>query len=195
MAHYANGTIDIEYKYPFGWGELWGIANRGDYDLRRHMKNSRSEFATQVDPMTNESFVPHVIEPALGMGRVMFALLLDGYTSEMVNGRERVVLKFHRDIAPYQMAILPLSRKPELSSIAEGVFNSLSSKYRLDFDVTGSIGKRYRRQDEIGTPLCITVDFDTVNDNCVTVRDRDTMQQVRVPISDLEFDDALNRFG
>lgn len=191
LAHYAIATVDLEYRYPFGWGELWGISNRGDNDLRRHMIHSQSDYAGQMIQSTNERFVPHVIEPALGLGRLMYALLLDAYKSEVVNDRERTVLQLHKDISPYQIAILPISKKPELTCISEQIFEDMSNKYRVDIDFTGSIGKRYRRHDEIGTPACLTVDFETARDNCVTIRDRDTMRQVRIGIPEVvrgEFD-------
>lgn len=182
LAHYARATTDIQFKYPFGWSELWGIANRTDYDLKKHMDASGKSLQYQ-DAATKQEFLPHVVEPALGAGRVMLAMLLDAYDEEEVLGRKRTVLRLHPDIAPYRFAVLPLVKKEPLLEVAQKLFEDLSLGSSVDFDVAGSIGRRYRRQDEIGTPMCLTVDFDTLEDQCVTVRDRDSMEQKRVPIA------------
>ena len=170
--------------FPFGWGELWGVADRTDYDLTQHAEHSGQPME-YFDPETNEKYVPYVIEPSLGADRVLLAFLCNAYDEEQDDkGDTRVVLRLHPALAPFKAAVLPLSKK--LSEKATEVFKSLSADYMLDFDDAGSIGKRYRRQDEIGTPICITYDFDSVEDNCVTVRDRDTMEQKRIPISELK---------
>ncbi|KUF95384.1 hypothetical protein AM588_10005344 [Phytophthora nicotianae] len=184
LAHYARATTDIQFKYPFGWSELWGIANRTSYDLKKHMDASGKSLKYQ-DLVAKEEFLPHVIEPALGAGRVMLSMLLDAYDEEEVNGRQRTVLRLHPDIAPYRFAVLPLSKKEPLLDVAQKLFEDLCASASVDYDVTGSIGRRYRRQDEIGTPMCLTVDFDTLEDKCVTVRDRDSMEQKRVPIEQI----------
>lgn len=184
LCFYSKATTDFEYLFPFGWGELWGIADRTDYDLTQHA-NLSGESMEYFDPETNEKFVPYVIEPSLGADRVALAFLVEAYDEETVGeGDVRVVLHFHPAIAPIKAAVLPLSKK--LSDKAEAVYTELAKYFSVDFDETGSIGKRYRRQDEIGTPFCITYDFDSENDGCVTVRDRDTMEQVRLPIADLK---------
>ena len=185
LSHYSNATTDIEYKFPFGWGELWGIASRTDFDLRKHAEHSGEDFRYH-DPETNEKYIPYCIEPSLGADRVTLAFLCDAYDEEGVEGSKdaRTVLHFHPALAPYKAAILPLSKK--LSGEAIKIFEQLSSKFSIDFDESQSIGKRYRRQDEIGTPYCVTFDFDSLEDNQVTVRDRDSMEQVRMPISELE---------
>lgn len=184
LAFYSKATSDVEVKFPFGWGELWGIADRTDYDLNQHIKHSGEEML-YLDPVTNEKYVPYVIEPSLGCDRVVLAFLCDAYDEEELEGGDsRTVLRLHPALAPFKAAILPLSKK--LSGKAEEVYAKLSKKFMVDYDEAGSIGKRYRREDEIGTPFCITVDFDTLEDNSVTVRDRDTMQQVRIAIDDLE---------
>ncbi len=185
-AHYSKKTIDIEFQYPFGQKELYGLAYRTDYDLKAHEKNS-GENLKYRDPETGKEFVPHVIEPSLGVERTILAVLLSAYTEEQVKtakGTEekRVVLKLPAVIAPYKTAVLPLADKPELVKMGEDIRNSLSLLFSVDFDVTQSIGKRYRRQDEIGTPYCITVDFDSLGDGKVTIRDRDSMKQDRVEI-------------
>ena len=181
---YSKATTDIEFKFPFGWGELWGIADRTDYDLTRHMEHSKQDLSYQ-DPITNEKYVPYVIEPSLGCDRVALAFLCNSYEEqELEEGDSRVVLHLHPALAPVKVAVLPLSKK--LSENAEKIYEELSKEFMCEFDETASIGKRYRRQDEIGTPYCITVDFETENDGCVTVRDRDTMQQERVSISELK---------
>ena len=184
LVFYSKATTDIEYAFPFGWGELWGIADRTDYDLTNHMNMSKEDF-TYLDPETNERYVPYCIEPSLGADRVALAFLCHSYDEEeIVEGDTRTVLHLHPALAPYKVAVLPLSKK--LSEKAEEVYTQLSKKFMCEYDETGSIGKRYRREDEIGTPYCVTVDFDTLEDNTVTVRDRDTMEQVRVNINDLE---------
>ncbi len=187
LCFYSKGTTDIEFLFPFGWGELWGIADRTDYDLTQH-QNTSGESMEYFDTETNEKYVPYVVEPSLGADRVALAFLCDAYDEEVIDEAKndvRVVLHLHPALAPVKAAVLPLSKK--LSDKAtEEVFASLSKKFNVDFDDAGSIGKRYRREDEIGTPFCITYDFESVEDHCVTVRDRDTMEQVRMPIADLE---------
>ncbi len=184
LSHYSNGTTDIEYSFPFGWGELWGIADRTDYDLKSHMNVSKEDFNYQ-DPETGEKYVPYCIEPSVGADRVTLAFLCDSYEEEEIaEGDTRTVLHLHPALAPYKVAILPLSKK--LSDKAREVYEKLSKKFMCDYDEAGSIGKRYRREDEIGTPYCVTVDFDTLEDNTVTIRDRDTMEQIRLEISEVE---------
>ncbi|MCA1058018.1 glycine--tRNA ligase [Rossellomorea aquimaris] len=183
LSHYSNATTDIEYKFPFGWGELWGVADRTDFDLKRHMEHSNEDFH-YMDPQTNEKYVPYCIEPSLGADRVTLAFLCDAYEEEELENDSRTVLRFHPALAPFKAAVLPLSKK--LSDDAFKVYEELSQDLMIDFDETASIGKRYRRQDEIGTPFCITFDFDSVEDGQVTVRDRDTMDQVRMPISEVK---------
>lgn len=184
LSFYSNATSDIEFLFPFGWGELWGVADRTDYDLKKHMEHSGQEL-TYLDPTTNEKYVPYVIEPSLGADRVALAFLVDAYDEEeLENGDKRTVLHLHPALAPFKAAILPLSKK--LSEKALDVYAKLSKKFNIDYDEAGSIGKRYRREDEIGTPYCITVDFDTLEDNTVTVRDRDNMTQIRLSIDELE---------
>ncbi len=186
LSFYSRATTDFEFLFPFGWGELWGIADRTDYDLTQHAKHSGKDL-TYFDPETNEHYVPYVIEPSLGADRVALAFLVDAYDEEVIDAEKndiRVVMHFHPALAPFKAAILPLSKK--LSEGAGKVFDELSKYFNVDFDESGSIGKRYRRQDEIGTPFCITYDFDSETDGCVTVRDRDTMEQVRLPISELK---------
>ncbi|EPR13298.1 glycine--tRNA ligase [Ruminiclostridium papyrosolvens] len=183
LSHYSNATTDIEFLFPFGWGELWGIADRTDFDLKQHMIHAKDDLS-YFDPTTNEKYVPYCIEPSLGADRVTLAFLCDAYNEEEVaEGDVRTVLKFHPAIAPVKIAVLPLSKK--LGEEAEKVYHMLTKTYYCEYDETGSIGKRYRRQDEIGTPYCITFDFDSLEDKSVTVRDRDTMQQVRIKIEDL----------
>lgn len=185
LSHYSTATTDFEFKFPFGWGELWGIADRTDFDLKAHQRVS-GENMEYIDPVTNERFVPYVIEPSLGADRVALAFLCDAYEEqELEGGDSRVVLHLHPALAPYKAAVLPL-QKNKLGDLATEVFQNLSKKFMVEYDETGSIGKRYRRQDEIGTPFCITVDFDTQENGTVTVRDRDTMAQERVAIADLE---------
>ncbi|MBQ4160028.1 MAG: glycine--tRNA ligase [Clostridia bacterium] len=183
LSHYSNATTDIEFVFPFGWGELWGIADRTDYDLKQHAEHS-GESMDYTDPVTNERYVPYCVEPSLGADRVALAFLVDAYDEEKLEGDDvRVVLRLHPALAPIKAAVLPLSKK--LSDKAGEVFEMLAKKYRIEFDDAGSIGKRYRRQDEIGTPFCITYDFESEADGCVTVRERDSMEQVRMPISEL----------
>ena len=183
LSHYSNATTDIEFKFPFGWGELWGIADRTDFDLKQHMEYSKDDLS-YFDPATNVKYVPYCIEPSLGADRVTLAFLCEAFDEEEVaQGDVRTVLRFHPAIAPVKFAILPLSKK--LSDDAYKVYETLAKNYTCEFDETGSIGKRYRRQDEIGTPFCVTFDFESLNDSSVTVRDRDTMQQVRVKIDEL----------
>ena len=183
LVFYSKATTDIEFAFPFGWGELWGIADRTDYDLSRHMEHS-GEDMTYLDPESNEKYVPYVIEPSLGADRVALAFLCNSYEEqEIAEGDKRTVLHLHPALAPYKVAVLPLSKK--LSEKADEVYTMLSKKFMCDYDETGSIGKRYRREDEIGTPFCVTVDFDTLEDGCVTVRDRDTMEQIRIKIDDV----------
>ncbi len=184
LCFYSKATTDFEFMFPFGWGELWGVADRTDYDLTQHSKHS-GEAMEYFDPETNEKFIPYVIEPSLGADRVTLAFLCNAYDEETdEKGDKRVVLRLHPALAPFKAAVLPLSKK--LSEKALDIKDELSKDFMVDFDDAGSIGKRYRRQDEIGTPLCITYDFDSENDNCVTVRDRDTMSQIRIPISELK---------
>ena len=183
LSFYSNATSDIEYLFPFGWGELWGIADRTDYDLNKHQEHSGQDLS-YLDQTTNEKYIPYVIEPSLGADRVALAFLIEAYDEEELEGGDsRTVMHLHPALSPFKAAILPLSKK--LSERALEVYADLSKKFNLDFDETGSIGKRYRRQDEIGTPFCITVDFDTLEDGCVTVRDRDNMEQQRVKIEDV----------
>ena len=184
LSHYSNATTDIEFVFPFGWGELWGVADRTDFDLKQHASHS-GESMEYLDPATNEKYVPYCVEPSLGADRVALAFLVDAYDEESIGeGDTRVVLHLHPALAPMKAAILPLSKK--LSEGAGELYAKLSKKFTIDYDEAGSIGKRYRRQDEIGTPYCITYDFDSLEDGCVTVRDRDTMQQQRLPIDDLD---------
>ena len=192
LSFYSKATTDFEYLFPFGWGELWGVADRTDYDLSQHIKTSGQDLS-YFDPETNERYVPYVIEPSLGADRVALAFLVDAYDEEVVDESKndtRVVLHLHPALAPFKCAVLPLSKK--LAGPAQELYARLAKEFMVDYDDTGSIGKRYRRQDEIGTPFCVTVDFDTVGDDtkpgdgCVTVRDRDTMEQVRMPMDQLE---------
>lgn len=184
LVFYSKGTTDIEFAFPFGWGELWGIADRTDYDLTAHQTHSKEDMS-YLDPETNEKYIPYVIEPSVGADRVTLAFLCNAYEEqELGEGDTRIVLHLHPALAPYKAAILPLSKK--LNDKADEVFQTLAKAFPVDYDEAGSIGKRYRRQDEIGTPYCITVDFDTLEDNQVTVRDRDTMEQIRIPIDQVE---------
>lgn len=187
LSFYSKGTTDIEYTFPFGWGELWGIADRTDYDLSRHQEVSGQDL-TYFDDVNNKKFIPYVIEPSLGADRVVLAFLCEAYDEENIGTEEksdiRNVMHFHPAIAPVKIAILPLSKK--LSKNAEKIYDTLSKKYYCEFDERGNIGKRYRRQDEIGTPFCITYDFDSETDEAVTIRDRDSMKQVRVKIEELK---------
>lgn len=192
LCFYSKATTDFEFLFPFGWGELWGVADRTDYDLGQHQQHSGKDM-TYFDQESNEHYLPYVIEPSLGADRVALAFLVDAYDEEVIDAEKndvRTVLHLHPALAPYKAAVLPLSKK--LGDKATEIYEELSKYFMVDYDETGSIGKRYRREDEIGTPLCITVDFETVGDaekpadNCVTVRDRDTMEQVRLPISELK---------
>ena len=184
-SHYSKRTVDIEYNYPFaGWSELEGVANRSDYDLKQHAAHS-GENLTYFDQSTNESYVPYVIEPAVGADRMMLAFLVDAYTEEEVNGEQRTVLKLHPRLAPTKAAVFPLSKKQPVSTIARELYDDLKGDYRIFYDDSGSIGRRYRRQDEAGTPFCVTVDFDTIDDRQVTIRGRDTMQQERIPLEEV----------
>ena len=184
LCFYSKATTDFEFLFPFGWGELWGIADRTDYDLGQHQNHSGKDM-TYFDPETNEHYIPYVVEPSLGADRVALAFLVDAYDEETIGENDvRVVLHLHPALAPVKAAILPLSKK--LSEKALELYDELAKYFPCDFDETGSIGKRYRREDEIGTPFSITYDFDTENDGCVTVRDRDTMQQVRIPMSEVK---------
>ena len=184
LCFYSKATTDFEFMFPFGWGELWGVADRTDYDLTQHSNHS-GEAMEYFDPETNEKYIPYVIEPSLGADRVLLAFLCNAYDEEEdEKGDKRVVMRFHPALAPFKAAVLPLSKK--LSAEATEIYTELSKYFSVDYDDAGSIGKRYRREDEIGTPICITYDFDSVEDKCVTVRDRDTMEQKRIPISDLK---------
>ncbi len=184
LSHYSKATTDFEFVFPFGWGELWGIADRTDFDLTQH-QNVSGKSMEYYDAEANERFIPYVIEPSLGADRVVLAFLCDAYDEEAVGENDvRVVLHLHPALAPFKACVLPLSKK--LSEEATEVYTKLSKLWMIDYDETGSIGKRYRRQDEIGTPFCITYDFDSATDGCVTVRDRDTMEQVRLPIDQLQ---------
>ncbi|MBQ7005826.1 MAG: glycine--tRNA ligase [Clostridia bacterium] len=185
LCFYSKATTDFEYLFPFGWGELWGVADRTDYDLTQHI-NTSGKALDYFDPTTNERYIPYVIEPSLGVERLFLAVMTEAYDEEVVDAEKndtRVVLHFHPALAPIKAAVLPLSKK--LNAEAEEVYHMLQKKFMTEFDDAGSIGKRYRRQDEIGTPFCITYDFESAEDGCVTVRDRDTMQQERVKIDEL----------
>ncbi len=183
LCFYSKATTDFEYLFPFGWGELWGVADRTDYDLTQHI-NTSGKSLEYFDPQTNEKYVPYVIEPSLGVERLFLAIMTEAYDEEVIDEKDtRVVLRFHPALAPVKAAVLPLSKK--LGEGAEKVYDMLAKNFMTEYDDTGSIGKRYRRQDEIGTPFCITFDFDSLEDNCVTVRDRDTMAQERVAINNL----------
>ncbi len=187
LCFYSKATTDFEFRFPFGWGELWGVADRTDYDLTQH-QNTSGQDMTYFDQDKNEHYIPYVIEPSLGVERSVLAFLCNAYTEEVLtdaNGKEdvRVVMKFHPALAPYKAAVLPLAKK--LAPVAEPIHEELSKYFMVDYDAAGSIGKRYRREDEIGTPFCICVDFDTETDGCVTIRDRDTMEQVRIPAGEV----------
>ena len=185
LSHYSSGTSDIEFKFPWGWGELEGIAQRTNFDLNRHAEFSKQKL-DYFDQATNERYVPFVVEPAAGANRTMAAFLLAAYDEDVVNDEPRTVLRLHPRLAPYQVAILPLSKKDSLTPLADQIFSVLSKRYYCDYDETQAIGRRYRRQDEIGTPYCITVDFDSLEDGQVTIRERDTTKQERVSIDQLE---------
>ena len=184
LAFYSKATTDFEIMFPFGWGELWGVADRTDYDLTQHIKTSGKSLE-YFDPETNEKYVPYVIEPSLGVERLFLAVVCDAYDEEALeDGTSRTIMHFHPALAPIKAAVLPLSKK--LSEKAAELYEELGKHFCVDYDEAGAIGKRYRRQDEIGTPFCITYDFDTENDNCVTVRERDSMQQVRIPLAEVK---------
>lgn len=185
LSHYSSMTFDIEYNFPFGWGELMGIAYRGDFDLQQHQKFSGKDLS-YMDPITNEKYIPHVIEPSFGTDRAILVILLDAYEEDTVGGETRTVMHLDPKIAPIKAAIFPLMKKPELTEVANKISNTLRQKFAIEYDESGAIGKRYRRQDEIGTPYCITVDYDTLTDHKVTLRERDTTKQERVNIDDLE---------
>ena len=197
LCFYSKGTTDFEFLFPFGWGELWGVADRTDYDLTQHQNTSGKDM-TYFDQETGERYIPYVVEPSLGADRVTLAFLIEAYDEEVVgqdkkgNDDVRVVMHFHPALAPFKAAVLPLSKKEVLAGPAQELRNELSKSFMVDYDDTGSIGKRYRRQDEIGTPYCITLDFETVGDentpadHCVTIRDRDTMEQVRIPMDQVK---------
>jgi glycyl-tRNA synthetase len=193
LSHYSAGTSDVEFLFPWGWGELEGIAQRTDYDLKQHAAHSGQKL-DYFDQATNERYVPFVVEPAAGATRTMAAFLLAAYDEDIVNDEARTVLRLHPRLAPYKVAVLPLSKKDTLTPLAKQIHRSLADRYMVDYDETQAIGRRYRRQDEIGTPLCVTVDFDSLEDNAVTIRDRDTTSQVRVSIDDL-LGEVTNRLG
>ena len=182
LCFYSKATTDFEFLFPFGWGELWGVADRTDYDLTQHINTSGKDLS-YTDPVTNEKYVPYVIEPSLGVERMVLALLCNAYDEEEVDGETRVVMRFSPAVAPVKVAVLPLQK--QLGEKAEAIYFELAKHFPCDYDLSGSIGKRYRRQDEIGTPYCITVDFDTLEDDTVTVRERDTMSQIRMPVEAL----------
>ncbi|MBR2354219.1 MAG: glycine--tRNA ligase [Clostridia bacterium] len=186
LCFYSKATTDFEFLFPFGWGELWGVADRTDYDLTQHQNTSGKDL-TYFDQETGEHYIPYVVEPSLGVERSVLAVLCDAYDEEVIDAEKndvRTVMHLHPALAPFKAAILPLSKK--LSEGAEAIYSDLAKYFSVDYDEAGSIGKRYRRQDEVGTPLCITYDFESETDGCVTVRDRDTMEQVRIPIADLK---------
>ena len=185
LSHYSKQTTDIEYEFPFGWGELEGIADRTDYDLKVHQERSKTDL-TFLDPESNERYLPWEIEPAVSVDRIVITLLLDAYDEDVVNNEPRVLLRLHPNVAPVQVAVVPLSKKEDLIGAAREVLSTVRGRFRVEYDQTGgSIGKRYRRQDEIGTPFCVTVDFDTLQDRAVTIRQRDSTAQERVPVSGL----------
>ena len=184
LCFYSKATTDFEYLFPFGWGELWGVADRTDYDLTQHM-NTSGKSLEYFDPQTNEKYIPYVIEPSLGVERLFLAIVVEAYDEEVIDEKDtRVVLHLHPALAPFKATVLPLSKK--LNDKAQEVYDMLAKDFMVDYDDAGSIGKRYRRQDEIGTPFCVTYDFESENDGAVTVRDRDTMEQERIKIEDLD---------
>lgn len=185
LAHYAKACVDVEYEFPIGWSELEGIANRTDFDLSQHSKWSGKDLS-YFDPQTNERYIPYVIEPSAGADRSVLAFLVDAYREEEVEGAARVVLKLHPSLAPVKVAVLPLSRNERLTPFAREIHERLCRSFVTEYDDTQSIGRRYRRQDEIGTPLCVTVDFESLEDNQVTIRDRDTLAQIRIPVTEME---------
>ncbi|HCY05747.1 MAG TPA: glycine--tRNA ligase, partial [Erysipelotrichaceae bacterium] len=183
LSFYSVGTCDIEYKFPFGWGEIWGIADRTDYDLKQHMKHSKVNME-YIDPITNERYVPYCVEPSVGVERLLLMFFTEAYDEEILeNNDTRIVMRFSNQLAPVKAAVFPLRK--DLRDKALEIHKMLSSEFNVEYDESGSIGKRYRRQDAIGTPYCITVDPETLNDGCVTIRDRDSMEQKRVKIEDL----------
>jgi glycyl-tRNA synthetase len=184
LAHYAKAAFDVEYEFPFGWQELEGIANRTDFDLKQHSQHSGKDLS-YFDEETKEHYLPYVIEPSMGVERTLFTLMIDAYDEEEVRGETRVVLRFHPSVAPIQVAVLPLSKNEQLLPMSREVEELLRPNFRVEYDETQSIGRRYRRHDEIGTPFAVTVDFDSLGDRAVTIRERDTMEQVRVGISEL----------
>ena len=184
LSHYSAGTSDIEFLFPWGWGELEGIAQRTDFDLKQHAEHSRQKLE-YFDQATNERYVPYVVEPAAGANRTMAAFLLAAYDEDVINDEPRTVLRLHPRLAPFQVAVLPLSKKETLMPLAKQIHSMLGARYMCDFDETQAIGRRYRRQDEIGTPFCVTVDFDSLDDNSVTIRERDSTAQNRVKIDSL----------
>lgn len=190
LCFYSKATTDFEFKFPMGWGELWGVADRTDYDLNCHIKQSGKNLE-YLDPVTNERYIPYVIEPSLGVERMVLATLCNAYEEEQLENDTRVVMHFHPALAPYKVAVLPLQKK-ELGEKASEIYRNLAKKFSATYDESASIGKRYRRQDEIGTPLCVTVDFDTLQDNTVTVRNRDTMEQIRISVDEL--DNYISKF-
>jgi glycyl-tRNA synthetase len=187
LSHYSNATCDIEYRYPFGWGELWGVASRTDYDLKAHQAASGQDMQ-YLDQVTGERYVPYVVEPALGVDRLLLTVLIDAYDEDEIGGEKRTVLRLHPRLAPVKAAILPLMKKPPLTALAREVFGRVmkTGRWFLEIDETGSIGKRYRRQDELGTPFCFTVDFESLDDKKVTIRDRDTTKQERIDIDAID---------
>jgi glycyl-tRNA synthetase len=185
LSHYSTMTYDIEYNFPFGWGELMGLAYRGCFDLTQHQEHSGSKLE-YVDPQTNDKYIPHVIEPSFGADRTVLITLLDAYDEDEIGGEKRTVMRFAPHIAPIKAAIFPLMKKPELQKLAKEIFDDLKSSLQLEYDESGAIGKRYRRQDEIGTPYCITIDFDSLEDETVTLRERDSTKQERIAIKDLK---------
>jgi len=193
LSHYSAGTSDVEFRFPWGFDELEGIAQRTDFDLKQHAAAS-GEKLDYFDQATGDRYVPFVVEPAAGVTRTMAAFMLSAYDVDEVGGEERTVLRLHPRLAPYQVAVLPLSKKDTLTPLAGEVRKALAERYMVDYDEVQSIGKRYRRQDEVGTPLCVTVDFDSLDDKAVTIRDRDSTEQVRVPI-DILFNEVADRLG
>ena len=183
-SHYSTMTKDLEYEYPFGWKEMFGLAYRTDFDLKNHMKNSGQDLQ-YLDPVTNDKFIPHVVEPSFGLSRLLGILMFEGYTEEEVNGKQRTVFKINPRLAPVKVAIFPLQKDEKLRKVSRDLFEDLQSEFNCEFDDAGNIGKMYRRQDEIGTPWCITVDYDSLEDKSVTVRARDTMKQERIKISEV----------
>lgn len=183
-SHYSTKTMDIEYHYPFGWKEMWGLAYRTDFDLANHMKHSTKDLR-YTDPQSGERYIPHVIEPTFGLSRLVLTLITNAYHTETVNGKERTVLKFKPAIAPVKVAVFPLQKDDTLKKKAQAIFEVMRERWVTEFDDAGNIGKMYRRQDEIGTPFCVTVDYQTLKDDTVTVRERDSMKQTRLPVSEL----------